>query len=541
MISKYIKGNKTGRVIVGIIISSVLLFLVLNLLISFIVDGIIKPKQLSKINSSEEIQLDIENISYSLFTNSFTLNNISLTHSAESESGEDSLRITISSVSTEINLMHLMFSDGYKFSGIYINDPLIRRFTSPIAGTSAGSKISDNNIFNFLDTLSRDLHYFSSGMIKINKGIYVNKNMHTGLSDSVINFNITLNDILFDSTNTGQLKLKVTEEIRLSAEKAIFHLGDMQYKLSLTDLNMDSDNAQLSLSNIFFGPYLNDDDFFKTKQYRVDRFILEINQIDFNELDFRDIIHNQVITIGNIVIDEYMLDALTNMRLPTDPSASPPKMPNEIVNEIPFSLNINKTELKNGNIYVKELYPYDNNPGVLLLGNLYSTISNIRSNETANFKIKTKLTGSGDLDFSFNLGLAPGKLKFDYSGTLGSMSADDLNEFIVISDRVKVNSGSIEQVKFSVDAFGDSAMAQAVPFYNNLSISELDDETGRSTGIMEQFNSFIANTFLIRKNNPVDDELKKSSVVYVRKEDDAFLEYVWIALRKAVGDVVGFN
>src|SRR5690606_24741394 len=100
MISKYIRGNKTGRVIVGVIISSVLLFLILNLLISLFVDGIIKPKQLSKINSSEEIQLDIENISYSLFTNSFTLNNITLTHSAESENGKDSLLISISSVGT---------------------------------------------------------------------------------------------------------------------------------------------------------------------------------------------------------------------------------------------------------------------------------------------------------------------------------------------------------------------------------------------------------------------------------------------------------
>ena len=122
------------------------------------------------------------------------------------------------------------------------------------------------------------------------------------------------------------------------------------------------------------------------------------------------------------------------------------------------------------------------------------------------------------------------------------MNAADLNEFIVIADRVKVTSGFIKNVEFSINSVGDTATAKAVPVYSDLSIVELDDETGSEKGIMERLSSFIANTFVIKKNNPGDEASpEKSSVIYVHQKNEAFLEFVWIALRKAIGGVIGFS
>jgi hypothetical protein len=217
-------------------------------------------------------------------------------------------------------------------------------------------------------------------------------------------------------------------------------------------------------------------------------------------------------------------------------------MPNKAIEDIPFKLNLKKIELISGNIFVKELYPYDEKPGILQFADLDASITGVKNNGTAHLLINTKLTGSGALNINFDLGLNPDEFRFSYSGKLKSMAATDLNKFIVVSDRVQVMTGNIKEITFNINAKGDSASATVTPYYSELKIHELDEETGKASDLISKFNSFVANTFVIKKNNPDGDEqVQSASTVYIRKKDDAFLEYVWIALRKALGSIVGFS
>jgi hypothetical protein len=121
------------------------------------------------------------------------------------------------------------------------------------------------------------------------------------------------------------------------------------------------------------------------------------------------------------------------------------------------------------------------------------------------------------------------------------MEAEKLNSHLNISDLTKINSGIIESVTFTVKAEDDIVSANVVPVYNDLEIKVLDEETIGEGGIKEKVETFIAREFVIRKSNPDDEgKIKSGNVIYTRQKTDAFLDMVWLSLRKAIAEVVGF-
>lgn len=532
---KHIWKIRTSRIAIIVTLSVLLFFVLLGILLSPVINGIIKPRILAKLNS-QNLNLQIEHAGYSILTNKVTINKLTLIQHDES----DTVRIDIESADLYPDWFHFLFNNGYSFRGIEINSLFISRSTVPDIDTSGSTE--NKNIFSFIDSLKRTLPYLYSDYLIINNGNYVKYNRQYNLTDSIRNFNLEVNNLLLDSSTAGNSKFKIADDIQLSIRKTKLFFSKMEYYLSFNNFLLSSKNNIISLNDLSFEPYFDDNGFFRNKKFRTDRFRLSAKKFDITEFDFHNLVHNNKITANSIALNTFNFDALTNMRLPTDPKAGNPEMPNKIVNEIPFKLDIHKMAMTNGNILVKELYPYDEKPGILQFADLNADISNIKNNENVHFDISTKLTGSGKLDVQFNVSLSPGEMRFDYSGKLGRMNATGLNKFIVISDRVQIMTGDIKEVQFRINATGNTATAFVTPFYSGLSVHELNINTGKRSGIMEKINSFIANTFIIKKNNPDGNEaVQSATTVYIRKSDNAFLEYVWIALRTALGSIVGFS
>ena len=503
--------------------------MLLNLIINPLLNNLIKSKILNELRTDSYSEASIDELNYSIITNQIELNNFIYTSADSSET--NSLFIKAKSAVAGMNVLDYLLKGEYNFSSINIKGLEIKRFSENHSSNKDGKK-------NFSFSGIKGIH---ADEITIENGIYIHKHLSSNLNDSIKNFSISVKDLVIDSSSNVNGILSSSANTELNAEYIQIYFTDILYKLSLNDLKISSNQMEASAKEVSLRPYLNDADFFAGKRFRADRFITGVKAFHCEEIDINKLLADKIFSVGKITLDGFLFDALTNMRFPENLYAAPPVMPNEAVNSLPFFLNIKKADLLNGKIYVKELYPYAENPAVLLFQNVNANASNIVTGETAQINIGALLMGKGKLDVIFNIDLNPEEFKFSYNGTLDSMNAVELNSFIKIANRVEVSSGQIHHIDYNVTAQSDSAYAESTPVYSGLKIKNLNEETGSSSGIAELVSSAIANIFVIKGDNGIGEKPESSGILYVKKNDDAFMEYVWISLRKSLGKIVGFN
>jgi hypothetical protein len=283
-------------------------------------------------------------------------------------------------------------------------------------------------------------------------------------------------------------------------------------------------------------------EYFNRRQFRADKNVINIPSLKINGVNFRELVWNNLISVNDILAEDMYLEILTNKRKPLPPGYKA-DMPNDIARSSDIDFKIERLRINNMIIAIKELWPYSDNLTELKFTNTNCLISNIsnKKNAVMNINASSYLANAGLLEIDMKIPLLTKQVNFSYEGSLSKMEAEKLNSHLNISDLTKINSGIIESVTFTVKAEDDIVSANVVPVYNDLEIKVLDEETIGEGGIKEKVETFIAREFVIRKSNPDDEgKIKSGNVIYTRQKTDAFLDMVWLSLRKAIAEVVGF-
>ena len=69
----------------------------------------------------------------------------------------------------------------------------------------------------------------------------------------------------------------------------------------------------------------------------------------------------------------------------------------------------------------------------------------------------------------------------------------------------------------------------------------LATDVKESRGILEGIKTFFANTFVLKSNNLAEKgkPAKAGTASVARHKDEEFMQFLWISLRKSLGNVVG--
>ena len=85
------------------------------------------------------------------------------------------------------------------------------------------------------------------------------------------------------------------------------------------------------------------------------------------------------------------------------------------------------------------------------------------------------------------------------------------------------------------------ATTSLTPRYHNLSMKVLNDKPKESRGILEGIKTFLGNLLVLKSNN-MDKPGKPaltSTTTLSRAKTSEFFEFLWLALRKSIGKLVG--
>jgi hypothetical protein len=528
------------------------LLLASELLINPLLNSIVKLKLAANVND-RNYHLRIKKLDYNLFTNSLSAQNIFYTWNDTSAVSIDSSVIFIpESHFKRISLFGLLFDSRLNLSELHLINPECRLFTlKKSENENIYSKKNNNDsissIYKSIYKLFPDrIKPFKINRVEVLNGSFIKTGEHKKTLISISSFSTAIKDFSIRSLErSDSLTLMFCEDLRLEINDA--ELMFPKYKCLVKSINFSSLDSVLNLKALLFQPLLPDSVFFDGDKYRDDRWKIKVRELKCEGIDLSKYIWHKIIDVQNISLNFQYLDILTNMRLDIPPGFDP-EMPNEIIDRIPIDLNIRDINLNADSIIVREFWPHSRIPSRLPFTKVKARLYNISSLEDYQtnkspmlIHASALLADAGLLNIKMKLPLLSKGTDFFYSGSLGTMPTDPLNDHLIISDLTEVASGKIDSVIFNADAENGIITAYAVPYYKDLTIKSINENTLRSSRLIAAMESFLGNVIKVNNENSKESgEIRSGRIIYRQKKTDVFLDVVWGSLKSALGKVVGF-
>ncbi len=537
----------------AIIALAVVVLLIIGLLsVGPLLDGVVKHSLVRAVNTGGADTIHIGSMSYGLLSNAVVVRDIVFSTRDTTPSGIRLVRV--SSAQAEIAGVHLlrllfgsMSASKVMLGGVKCEIDLDTSVVSAVAAGPESEKVGSRDSV-FIEELAAALpERFSPlhiGVFAIRNADVVRR-VEGKTEDSVSAIVVDVRDIAVDPEELRKGG-KIWSRAEFSTGAITTSMLGPVYVVKFDSLRFSSATSLLRLSSLTLQPTVSDEQFFAGLRYRMVRFRVKIPEMEFRRFRIEDYLRSNLLSTGAVVLNNPEFDMLLNKRLPTDPTAPPPKMPNQFFDSLTVAMQLDSLQFRNARIVYSELFPYSDKPAVLPFTFVHFDVTGIRhipgrqlDPRPVSIRAAGKLADAGMLRLQMEIPLDVQHLRFTCRGTLDAMDPKALNSFLVVSDRIRIASGKVDNADFSFSASEGRSAGSLNVEYTGLAIAVLDEETGSEKGLMPKLKTFIANAFALRANNPPSDK-KTGTISYVQKPDDAFMDVVWLSVRSGLQDLIGF-
>jgi hypothetical protein len=332
----------------------------------------------------------------------------------------------------------------------------------------------------------------------------------------------------------------------IHAHKIALNFHQTQYELRFGMLHISLPDSEMTVDSIIYYSLLDNEQFFAKSKFRQTRFRIDIPQIKIMGLDFLALLQGNIYSARSINIHHVFADILVNMDKPYDQNSPNPQMPNEALSSMKEIIKVDSLKMINGELKYSERFVLGTKPGEISFNKV-----NILVRGIANHKAQPDTTvingeglfmNSGTLKLFMAIPLTSTDFSLRYSGSVSGMDVTRLNAFIEASEYQRIKSGVLESANFNIDVNSGHASGTLRVAYKHLSVAIINKKTGSEKGISDWISSIYGKIFIIRGHNMPDKKglMKIGVVKYTREPDEPFIQFLWLALRSGVGDVVGF-
>jgi hypothetical protein len=336
----------------------------------------------------------------------------------------------------------------------------------------------------------------SMGNISLSSG-YIN------VFNSLLKYNISA----WLRTTTGQYSDSVTT----------FKWNNAEYNFEKKAITLDSFEyhpTQPRDSMMVKAPFQKDYITFRSGQVRLTGFNLERYKVDSSLIADSMIVINPQIIIYRDKQPPYLTG--TDKPLPVD-----------LIRKINVPVTVNKMKLVDGFLSYTEKHARTRAEGTLSLTHMNAEISNIK-NQGINDNDSLLLTMNAYLMDSAMIRLI---VKESYKDTLSGFlmslkmtptSFSFLNPVLVPMSNVKITSGTIDSFNLRAIGHDNLSIGEMKMYYHGLRIRMVKDGNEVKSSLMNKVVTFLANTFLIKKNN----KGRPGIVYFERLKDRSFFNYM---------------
>jgi len=426
---------------------------------------------------------------------------------------------------------------------INLDQPQVRVSSYPVKKDSPGKP--GETIYAKLAPALKSVHVGAINLRNIT-ATYLNQTKPQTESYRLKEMNLAATELLIDSaTQTDPSRTLFCRDIVTDLHRFSWQTADGLYLSKVDSVRLSTRTARLVLSGIRIQPIAAAAFFARDKKER-DRYALRLNSVVLNNFDYQSFRKQQELNVARLVINKGDLEIYSNPRGRPKKTDRLVTYPNYVISHLQTVLQIDTLDVKHIDVVLTMVNKKTRKPGAISFVNTTGRLLNI-TNKAARIKLKpntsvdlsTYLLGKGKLDFGFVFRLNDPAYHYRYHGHLGPMNLLAGNSVLVPLALIKVRSGSLKSLDFSIRSDAKTSAGKVTFLYNDLKIELLraGQEGYQKKGLL----SFLANLIVIKNNNPDDAGTppRSSGVVYVRPPLIPFFASVWQTILSGVKPAVG--
>jgi hypothetical protein len=403
------------------------------------------------------------------------------------------------------------------------------------------------------DIISKNLKEFSIKSIRF-KDVsfkYINKNRINSTPFSIDDLNITLTDLLVDSTSADDpSRFYLLKDIVINLNNYVYRTPDKMYDIKLDKLDFRATTGKLRVNSFAMVPLYDEMTFGKVAGYARERFNISMSDIMLNGIDLPLYISKQELWAKEMAISNGFISVFNQNGLRQKPQENKiGKFPHQLLQLLNAPILVQKIQLKDINVNYAVYNSESNQKGQISFEHTSGIIKNATNlekikaiNPTMEVNLNTYLFGQGKLDVNFKFDLTAKDGAFSYSGILHNFNARVLNQITKPLGLVRINRGNIDKLKFDFKANDLGAKGTVAFSYYDLSVALMKNDPEKDHLVTRGFLSFLANALIIKSENPgADGKLVPVGVNYSRPANTSFFNMIWKSLFTGIKYSIGIT
>ena len=292
------------------------------------------------------------------------------------------------------------------------------------------------------------------------------------------------------------------------------------------DSEYDAVKKRLTLDSFIYKPTPPRDTIIARSPFQTDYKTIETGRLELTDFDLEKYSKDSSFTANELIVYNPQINIYRDKRPPFKTGIIK-NLPVDIFENLPIKVAINKVLLKKGILSYTELNDKTNAEGTVTINGMDVLIAdiknrNIKDNDSLSLQLDGYLMDSAKISLRIKESYADTLSTFLMTVRMMPTTLGFFNPMLAPLANVKIVSGTIDSLQLSAVGREYLALGEMAMYYHNLKIQLVKDGDENKTTFKTRVLSFLANTFLIRKNN----NGKKGMVYFERLRDRSFFNYI---------------
>lgn len=395
----------------------------------------------------------------------------------------------------------------------------------------------DLPIISFDSVFLDNMHIYVPEKIRLAKG----DSVYEGAFAHLANFRL-------DSSAIATEPLLYSKNIEVYLPKMRYEMSDSTYAIEAGPIHAQLSDSLIFIDSASIIPKYGEEEFGEQYKYLRGRITFQCSDIHIEGLGLEQLMEGESLKLHKCMISSWRMDYYSDKRKPREPHPKPALLPNEIIQELHLPMTIDSLVLNNGKVRIRERAPGSTQAGVLtfdhakLIASPYcNDSSSSNCGKPTHVYISALFLDEAPVSASIDYELEKSDLEMDIEAKVGKLNAKRLNVFLIPNERKEITGGTIDGGSLRMKIHNGVATTTVTPQYEGLSMKILPQEPGQTGGLLNGIKSFLANLFILRASNFDKDDIKAVSATTTRRREphEELLQFIWYALRKSLGKVIG--
>lgn len=333
-----------------------------------------------------------------------------------------------------------------------------------------------------------------------------------------------------------------SDDVRIEVDKASVHFLVTAQLLEAEAIRAGSRDGRLALENIRLIPQYGKAEYAWKVPRHTDWTQAIAGSIEAKGLDFGRLWRDTVLSIDSLTLKDVDVASYKNRRIVRQEKFKP--MLHEMVQGVPFGLEIAQIGLENAHVVYEELSATGEKPGRITfdgLNGVFRGLTNRTDDPDSMYTLTAsgKVMDTGQLRAVFRFPAHPSNDRFEVEGSLGPMNLHVFNRILEPLADAGIHSGKLDGLTFTIAGNRKEAQVTMKMRYDDLSVALLrEDKDGRKHA--RRIVSGIVNLVLIKSSNPDRKGMREVRNAAVRDTTRSQFNYLWRTLLVGIKGSVGF-